>query len=39
MRKSWRRDRGIERVIDICKDKKLKLILAWIVIHNEETER
>ena len=26
MRKSWRRGRGIERVIDICKDKKLYVI-------------
>ena len=36
MRLSWRKGRGIEGVIDICKNKKLKLILAWIVIDNEE---
>ena len=36
MRRNWRRVRGIEGVIDICKNKKLKLILAWIVIHNDE---
>ena len=36
MGKSWRKGGGIEGVIDICKNKKLKLILAWIVIDNEE---
>ena len=36
MRRSWRKGRGIEGVMGIYKDKKIKLILARIVIDNDE---